>query len=298
MDSTAQNPAWRQFTPYGAPRGQAVTWADNRGYLNKPADAATGLTILGARQYDPVTGQFISPDPVLNPADPQDLDAYSYAEDNPVTYADPTGLCRLADPGGPPVNCSGQPVPVSGTPAPQNQDPTVYDPAPPSTGCSWFSCAWHAVAGAGSWLGNQGGASLLGGIGNGIYDTISAVPSMFAQLFNQMFDAFPTGATADGQLTFGNNSHVSVPHSPWHIGNPGSIAYKIGYYAWPLLVPAAAPEEGAAEASGTGLARALAPKVTAYAHTTPGPTPADIAVNADVSTAPGTAFVWTVFLKK
>ena len=63
LDYTAQTPAWRQFTPYGAPRGQQVTWVDNRGFLNRPADPSTGLTVLGARQYDPGTGQFISPTP-------------------------------------------------------------------------------------------------------------------------------------------------------------------------------------------------------------------------------------------
>jgi hypothetical protein len=54
LDSTAQAPTWRQFTPYGAPRGTATTWIDNRGFLNKPADPATGLTYVGARAYDPV----------------------------------------------------------------------------------------------------------------------------------------------------------------------------------------------------------------------------------------------------
>jgi RHS repeat-associated protein len=93
LDNTAQTPTWRQFTPYGASRGSNPTWIDNRGYLNKPADPVTRLTILGARQYDPVTAQFISPDPLLAPANPQDLDPYDYAQDNPVTDTDPTGLC-------------------------------------------------------------------------------------------------------------------------------------------------------------------------------------------------------------
>lgn len=61
--TTAQAPTWRQFTPFGAPRGTPVTWIDPHGFLNKPADPATGLTDLSAREYDPVTGQFISPDP-------------------------------------------------------------------------------------------------------------------------------------------------------------------------------------------------------------------------------------------
>ena len=93
LDSTAQAPAWRQFTPYGAPRGTTTTtWIDNRGFLNKPADPATGLTYVGAPAYDPATSQFISPDPVLVPTDPQDLNAYLYAEGNPVDNSDPTGL--------------------------------------------------------------------------------------------------------------------------------------------------------------------------------------------------------------
>lgn len=95
LDSTAQTPTWRQFTPYGAPRGATVTWTDNRGFLNKPTDAATGLTYVGARAYDPVTGQFISPDPVLDTSNPQDLNPYGYAQANPVTGSDPTGLMML-----------------------------------------------------------------------------------------------------------------------------------------------------------------------------------------------------------
>jgi len=92
LDDTAQIPTWRQFTPYGAPRGTSTTWIDNRGFLNQPTDPDTGLTYDGARDYDPTTGNFISPDPVLVPSDPQDLNPYDYAEDNPVTDSDPSGL--------------------------------------------------------------------------------------------------------------------------------------------------------------------------------------------------------------
>lgn len=92
LDYTAQVPAWRQETPYGAPRGSTAQWIDNRGFLNKPADPATGLDIIGARQYDPLTGRFTSPDPLLEPGSPQQLNGYSYAAGNPVTGSDPTGL--------------------------------------------------------------------------------------------------------------------------------------------------------------------------------------------------------------
>jgi RHS repeat-associated protein len=51
-----------------------------------------GLTHLGAREYDPATGRFISPDPILNSGDPQQLGGYRYAASNPTTAADPGGL--------------------------------------------------------------------------------------------------------------------------------------------------------------------------------------------------------------
>jgi RHS repeat-associated protein len=91
LDNTCQTPTWRQFTPYGAPRGTTVTWPDNRGFLNAPTSGATGLTILGARQYDPTTGRFISPDPLLETTDAQQLGGYNYAADNPILKSDPTG---------------------------------------------------------------------------------------------------------------------------------------------------------------------------------------------------------------
>ncbi|WP_158071947.1 RHS repeat domain-containing protein [Kitasatospora sp. CB01950] len=92
LDRTCQTPTWRQFTPYGAPRGTAATWPDNRGFLNAPASTATGLTVLGVRQYDPVTGRFISLDPLFEFTDAQQLGGYNYAASNPVAKSDPEGL--------------------------------------------------------------------------------------------------------------------------------------------------------------------------------------------------------------
>ncbi|NUP43860.1 MAG: RHS repeat-associated core domain-containing protein, partial [Streptomyces sp.] len=88
-------PTWRQQTPYGAPRGTAPSaWPDNRGFLNKPADTATGLTSVGARWYDPATGTFASLDPLFEETDSQQQAGYAYAGSNPVTGSDPTGLTR------------------------------------------------------------------------------------------------------------------------------------------------------------------------------------------------------------
>ncbi|WP_259275847.1 RHS repeat domain-containing protein [Micromonospora chalcea] len=106
LDNTAQNPTWRQYTPYGAPRGAAVTAPDNRGFLNKPMSPA-GLTVVGARAYDPLVGRFASVDPLQDVQSPQQWNGYSYSNNTPVTTSDPSGMipsdclefdCRGYDP--------------------------------------------------------------------------------------------------------------------------------------------------------------------------------------------------------
>lgn len=53
----------------------------------------TGLYALGARLYDPETGRFLQPDPIIaDVTDPQAINAYSYGLNNPLTYSDPSGL--------------------------------------------------------------------------------------------------------------------------------------------------------------------------------------------------------------
>ncbi len=95
MDATTWAINKRYTTPFGADRGQPLfgPWPDDKGFLGKPADTTTGLTHVGAREYDPTIGQFLSVDPVLAPDDPQSLNGYGYAGNSPVTESDPTGLC-------------------------------------------------------------------------------------------------------------------------------------------------------------------------------------------------------------
>ncbi|WP_331733790.1 NucA/NucB deoxyribonuclease domain-containing protein (plasmid) [Streptomyces sp. NBC_01220] len=93
IDATTQAVTKRYTTPFGAPRGTEPTnWPDDKAFLGKPADIATGLTHVGAREYDPTTGQFISVDPILNLAENGSFNGYSYANNAPATLGDPTGL--------------------------------------------------------------------------------------------------------------------------------------------------------------------------------------------------------------
>lgn len=93
VDASSQAISKRYTTPFGAPRGTTVggEWLDDKGFLGKPADDATGLTYVGARMYDPLIGRFLSVDPVLSTDQSQSLNGYSYGNSNPVTFSDPTG---------------------------------------------------------------------------------------------------------------------------------------------------------------------------------------------------------------
>jgi RHS repeat-associated protein len=92
LDSTAQTPTWRQFTPYGEARGAAAAVPDNRSFLNKTLDPSTGLIDVGAREYDPTIGRFTTLDPILEPSVPGLLNGYSYTANNPIGQSDPSGL--------------------------------------------------------------------------------------------------------------------------------------------------------------------------------------------------------------
>ncbi|WNM36795.1 RHS repeat-associated core domain-containing protein [Streptomyces sp. Li-HN-5-11] len=84
----------RRSLPFGGTRGPAPkSWPGSKGFVGGTDDTdSTGLTHLGAREYDPASGRFISVDPLMESTRPQSLNGYSYAENNPVTTADPTGL--------------------------------------------------------------------------------------------------------------------------------------------------------------------------------------------------------------
>lgn len=89
----------RKYTdPFGVERGTTGAvdqWSGDHGFLDKPLDA-TGLTAIGARMYDTALGRFISVDPIMDLADPQQWNRYSYSSNNPTTYTDPTGLREYA----------------------------------------------------------------------------------------------------------------------------------------------------------------------------------------------------------
>ncbi|MFI6986570.1 RHS repeat-associated core domain-containing protein [Embleya sp. NPDC050154] len=96
LDAADLTATRRQSKPFGEPRGPQPTqsngqWPDDKGFLGKPMDT-TGLTHVGAREYDPSLGRFISVDPLMDLTDNQQMHGYTYAGNNPATVSDPSGL--------------------------------------------------------------------------------------------------------------------------------------------------------------------------------------------------------------
>lgn len=91
VDANSQAVTVRRQTPYGGPRGTQPVWPTPKGFVGGDNDP-TGLTHLGAREYDPALGRFISVDPIQDLTDPQQWHGYAYSHNSPVTYSDPSGL--------------------------------------------------------------------------------------------------------------------------------------------------------------------------------------------------------------
>ncbi|WP_449345673.1 RHS repeat-associated core domain-containing protein [Streptomyces narbonensis] len=85
----------RAMDPFGNARGTqpaAGAWGGQKGFVGGTKDDTTGLTYLGARQYDPAAGRFLNADPVIDADDPQQWNGYAYSGSNPVNATDESGL--------------------------------------------------------------------------------------------------------------------------------------------------------------------------------------------------------------
>ncbi|WP_045559509.1 RHS repeat-associated core domain-containing protein [Streptomyces sp. FxanaA7] len=90
----------RRSDPFGNARDESTSsstgWVNDKGFVGGTIQGSTGLTTLGAREYDTDTGRFISADPIVDYTDPQQINGYAYSNNNPVTFSDASGL-RLAE---------------------------------------------------------------------------------------------------------------------------------------------------------------------------------------------------------
>jgi RHS repeat-associated protein len=93
VNAVGQAVSIRRETPFGTLRATTGAWpaAMDKGFVGGTNDN-TGLTHLGAREYDPLIGRFISVDPVIDNEDPQQMHGYAYANNAPITASDADGM--------------------------------------------------------------------------------------------------------------------------------------------------------------------------------------------------------------
>ena len=130
--------AIRRQTPFGEQRGSSGTWPTSmdKGFVGGTKDPS-GLTHLGAREYDPALGRFLSVDPVIDLANPQQINGYHYGNQNPVTLSDPDGLIPRSCPDG---ECRGGAYGNSAGPATTYNPPVRHTPAPQPRNTNRANC--------------------------------------------------------------------------------------------------------------------------------------------------------------
>ncbi len=87
--------AQQRFLPYGGVRWQEGTFPTDVGFTGHRGHAALGLVYMRARYYHPALGRFVSADTIVpEPGNPQDLNRYMYAGNNPLRFVDPDGHAK------------------------------------------------------------------------------------------------------------------------------------------------------------------------------------------------------------
>jgi RHS repeat-associated protein len=138
----------RRQKPFGDARGAAAAWPGDKGFVGGTNDP-TGTVHLGAREYDPGTGRFLSFDPAVDTNDPQQMHGYGYGNSSPVTMSDPDGL-KPYEGDGPPSNaCTGSCATYSQYYTEQARKPRLCGcqpgPRQPNWMPDWLPVKWKPV---------------------------------------------------------------------------------------------------------------------------------------------------------
>jgi RHS repeat-associated protein len=81
-----------RYYPFGAWRTTPTQTLTDRGYTGHLENMEIGLVYMRARYYVPAIGRFASADTIVpEPADPQSFNRYSYVNNSPLNFVDPTG---------------------------------------------------------------------------------------------------------------------------------------------------------------------------------------------------------------
>jgi hypothetical protein len=238
---------------------------------------------MRGRMYDPVQARFLTPDPfVANPWDSQALNRYSYGLNNPITFADPSGLLSqdisldaAPDQLGAPSNdglmtmiftdsngavAASESVPCEGdcgtTVTVELASPQIADDNGTRTGDAHFASAWVAPAPQGvegsRQQPNQGRSPFPGGPDN---TYAQAVPGLPLGTYDRPGH---DGETVKMLLDHPGVALAGVGAAAVTLGGFAALPWLMRVFAW--LAPAAAgtvPTVAAAGAAGAKIGQAL-----------------------------------------
>jgi len=90
-DEQGSQVSFTDYTPYGTVATSTGSYNTPYKFTGKELDN-TGLYFYAWRYYDPTIGRFCQPDTIIpEPYNPQTLNRYSYCDNNPLNYTDPSG---------------------------------------------------------------------------------------------------------------------------------------------------------------------------------------------------------------
>ena len=91
-DSTGNIVGEQRYYPFGETRLATGTLYTDKLFTGQRNITGLGIYHYQSRFYSPKLGRFLSADSLVpNPANPQDLNRFSYVRNNPIRYIDPTG---------------------------------------------------------------------------------------------------------------------------------------------------------------------------------------------------------------
>jgi len=108
MTNNSKTVVWKaDYRPFGEEQSKTLNFSNDRMFAGKERDRETGMYYFGARYMRPENGRFTTIDPI-GPVDartgkvndkmlvnPQRLNRYAYALNNPYRYVDPDGLFEI-----------------------------------------------------------------------------------------------------------------------------------------------------------------------------------------------------------
>jgi len=91
-NETGQQTLLMEYLPYGEVKLRVGTDPVQNTFTGQKEDIESGLMFYNARYYDPKIGRFIQADSIVpNATDPQEFNRYSYVNNNPIKFTDPSG---------------------------------------------------------------------------------------------------------------------------------------------------------------------------------------------------------------